>query len=129
MPELKLKLKPLWLIIGYIMVVFVIYSSLDTAPIVLMTFDNSDKLLHITAYFGLMGWFLQIYHSKKMHFILACLFIAMGVSLEFLQGMGGVREFDIYDMLANASGVFIGLLLVKTPFPKILHVIESKVLV
>ena len=127
MPELKLK--PLWLIIGYVMVVFVIYSSLDTTPVVLISFENSDKLLHITAYFGLMGWFLQIYHSRNMQLILACLFITMGVSLEFLQGLGGVREFDIYDMLANASGVFIALLLVKTPFPKILYMIESKALV
>jgi len=123
-----LKLNTLWLIIGYAMVAFVVYSSLESAPIEVINFEGSDKVMHMTAYFGLMGWFLQIYHARKAQIILACAFIAMGVILEILQGLGGVRFFEFYDMLANSTGVLLAWSLVKTPFPQLLQYIESKVL-
>jgi len=117
-----LKLNTLWLIIGYAMVAFVVYSSLESAPIEVINFEGSDKVMHMTAYFGLMGWFLQIYHARKAQIILACAFIAI------LQGLGGVRFFEFYDMLANSTGVLLAWSLVKTPFPQLLQYIESKVL-
>lgn len=119
-----LKLKPLWLIIGYGMIAFVVYSSLTTSP-VKAGFAISDKVLHITAYFGLMGWFIQIYHDKTSRFILAVCFTVMGIGLEFLQGMGGVRVFEFDDMLANALGVILAWVMVFTSFPEILSRLES----
>ncbi len=123
-----LKYRALWLTIGYIMIAFVIYSSLDTTPMQLVDFDGGDKYLHMTAYFGLMGWFLQIYHTRKMQIILACGFISMGITLEFLQALGGVRFFELYDMLANSTGVLLAWSLIKTPFPQLLFYFESKAL-
>ena len=124
----ELKLKPLWLAIGFAMVCFVIYSSLTTSPPVPVNFQLSDKLMHLLGYFGLMGWFLQIYQNKKMQFFLAVVFISMGISLEFLQDLGGVRFFEVNDMLANSAGVLLAWSLVKTPFPRLLQFFESKVL-
>ncbi len=124
----RLKYKALWSFIGYIMIAFVIYSTLDTTPVQLVEFEGSDKFLHITAYFGLMGWFLQIYHTRKMQIILACGFVSMGIILEFLQALGGVRFFEIYDMLANSSGVLLAWSLIKTPFSQLLFYFESKIL-
>jgi len=123
----ELKLKPLWLAIGFAMVFFVIYSSLSTSPPVAVSFKLSDKLMHMLGYFGLMGWFMQIYQNKKMQLILAVVFICMGVGLEFLQDLGGVRFFEIKDMVANSVGVLLAWSLVKTPFPQLLHYFESKV--
>jgi len=122
-----LKLKPLWLVIGFAMIAFVVYSSLTSSPV---SFDvkMSDKIMHVTGYFGLMGWFLQIYQKKNMQFKLAIAFICMGVGLEFLQDLGGVRFFEVNDMLANTAGVLLAWSLVKTPFPKILFYLEQKVL-
>lgn len=124
---MSLKLKPLWLLMGYGLVAFVIYSTLDTDPIQLDVYV-SDKLMHMSAYFGMMGWFLQIYHEKKMQIILAIVFVSMGVALEYLQDMGGVRFFEVNDMAANAAGVMLAWSLVKTPFPKTLFYIETKLL-
>ena len=122
----ELKYKSLWLIIGFAMVAFVVYSSLTSSPPEITSFKISDKLMHVTGYFGLMGWFLQIYQQKNMQIILAVIFISMGVSLEFLQDLGGVRFFEFNDMLANSAGVLLAWSLVKTPFPKMLQYFESK---
>jgi len=110
------------------MVVFVIYSSLSTNP---MSVDvaYSDKFLHTLGYFGLMGWFMQIYHGKTVRRWLAIIFVLMGVSLEFLQDWGGVRYFEINDMLANTSGVLLAWILAFTPFPRLLHWFEKKFVV
>lgn len=101
-----LRFKFLWLTIGYLMVVFVIYSSLSTSEVVL-DISLSDKLMHVLGYFGLMGWFMQIYRGKRVGFLLAAIFIVMGISLEFLQELGGVRYFEVADMFANTLGVMI----------------------
>ena len=120
-----LKYKKLWLVIGYAMVAFVIYSSLTSNP-VSVGIEYSDKFLHTVGYFGLMGWFLQIYHKKATRFLLAAIFIAMGISLEFLQDWGGVRYFEVNDMIANTSGVLLAWVLIFTPFPGLLLWFERK---
>lgn len=114
-----LKYKRLWLSIGYLMVVFVIYTSLSTSDVVL-EIRLSDKLMHVLGYFGLMGWFMQIYRGKRAGFLLAAVFIAMGIGLEFLQDLGGVRYFELADMLANTLGVLIAWVLSYTPLAGIL---------
>lgn len=119
----SLKFKRLWLSIGYLLVVFVIYSSLSTSDVVL-EISLSDKLMHTLAYFGLMGWFMQIYRSRYAGVLLAVLFIAMGISMEFLQNMGGVRHFEVADMFANTLGVLIAWVLSYTPVAGILSFVE-----
>jgi VanZ family protein len=119
----SLKYKLLWLSIGYLMVVFVIYSSLSTSEVVL-EISLSDKLMHVLGYFGLMGWFMQIYRGKRAGFLLAAVFISMGIGLEFLQDLGGVRYFEVADMLANTLGVLIAWALSYTPVANILFRLE-----
>ncbi|VAW70153.1 hypothetical protein MNBD_GAMMA10-2603 [hydrothermal vent metagenome] len=121
----ELKYKKRWLLIGYAMVAFVIYSSLTSSP-VSVGIAYSDKFLHTVGYFGLMGWFLQIYHKKAAVFLLAVIFIVMGISLEFLQDWGGVRHFEVNDMIANSSGVLLAWVLVFTPFPGLLLWFEKR---
>ncbi len=119
--------KMLWLLIGYAMIAFVVMQSLTSSP-VSVGFELSDKLYHVVGYFGLMGWFVQIYHSKFGRLVWGVFFIAMGISLEFLQGMGGVRHFEVNDMIANATGVIIAWVLSGTVFSSCLLLIEKTVL-
>jgi glycopeptide antibiotics resistance protein len=64
----------------------------------------------------LMYWFAQLY-AKRLFYALG--FIAMGVALEFIQGMTPYRTFEYFDMVANAAGVLLGWALANTT-PKIL---------
>ena len=122
-----LKYRPLWLFVAYSLVAYVIYSSLTSSP-VHVDVNYFDKYAHTFGYFVLMGWFMQLYHSRKGVFLCAVSLILMGVSLEFLQELTGYRFFDIYDMMANTAGVLLAWMLVKTPFPYILYYFETKFL-
>ncbi len=124
---LNLKFRSLWLVAGYCLVAFVIYSSLTPNPVT-VDVNYFDKYAHTFGYFSLMAWFMQLYHTKKSLCVCAGLLILMGVLLEFVQGTTGYRFFDLYDMLANTLGVLLAWSLAKTPFPKIFFYIETKIL-
>ena len=119
-----LNYKKLWLFVGYLLVLVIIYSSLTSDPVTIEV-RFFDKYAHTLSYFLLMGWFVQIYHSRKTLLLFAMLFVCMGIGLEFLQGLTGYRQFDTYDMLANTLGVLIALIAaVFTPFRWALFKIE-----
>jgi glycopeptide antibiotics resistance protein len=85
-------------------VVAIVWLSLTPSP-PQVEFRESDKVGHVLAYGLLMLWFAELY-VRRIFFAFG--FIAMGVGLEFIQGMLGYRTFDVLDMLANTAGVFLG---------------------
>ena len=93
-----------------------------------MKFEHLDKLEHMLSYFMLMSWFAQLYQTKKSRIFYAIFFIMLGVLLEILQGLGQTRFFEYADMLANASGVLIGIVLTKGKFKNLLLLLEHKYL-
>ena len=76
--------------------------------------DQGDKLGHFAAYGLLMLLFCQIYVLRKTRIAYALAFTAMGIALEFLQGMTDTRTFDVMDMLANTIGIALGWTVVFT---------------
>jgi glycopeptide antibiotics resistance protein len=56
-----------------------------------------------------MFWFAQLYQTTRARLAYAAGFIAMGISLEFVQRALGYRSFEVLDMLANSAGVLLGL--------------------
>jgi VanZ family protein len=104
----------LYLTIGWLLVLLVCYFSLtSTPPRVDIQFKYLDKLQHLFSYFVLMFWFAQLYPQNKIRVYYALFFISLGIALEILQGLGGVRLFEYADMLANATGVVIGYILTR----------------
>lgn len=122
-----LRYKKLWLTIGLLMIAFVVVETLTPSPIG-TGMQISDKVLHITGYFGMMGWFVQIFHNRKYQLLLAIGFISMGMMLEFVQGWGGVRQYEVTDMLANGTGVVLAWLLSLSSFRNILLKVELIIL-
>jgi glycopeptide antibiotics resistance protein len=55
---------------------------------------------------------------------IAIAFAAMGVALEFLQGLTDYRTFDPADMIANAIGAALGWGLAQTPLRNALEWVE-----
>ena len=116
-----LRYEPIWRAIGWILVGVVVWLSLTPQPPQLPSFLGWDKAQHILAYAVLMYWFWLCYQH---HWRWPVFFVALGIGLEILQGMGGLRSFDPYDMLANTIGVGIGLFLLKTPMGQWLSVVD-----
>lgn len=123
-PDLKLRF--LWLAIGYGLVMLVVFLSLTSDPVNLdLDFPDQDKVFHALAYFALMAWFAQIYHDKFQRNMIALVFVFMGVIIEYLQGFDPNRYFEFADMLANTAGVALGFALALTGAKNILVKLEK----
>lgn len=117
-----------WLVIGLSIVCLVIYLSLTTSGVPSLGGLLNDKVSHALGYFGLMLWFTQLFSKNTTRLVLACLFIAMGVTLEFLQAYGGVRVYEVADMVANTTGVILGWLAAVAGLDRVLQWIECSLL-
>jgi len=102
------KLRSVWLILGWLWVLIIFFLSLMPHPPEPVHFWNADKLEHALAYSLLMLWFCQVYTLLRSRRLVAVLLIAMGILIEYLQGVTGYRNFDYADMIANAAGVMVG---------------------
>jgi hypothetical protein len=120
-----LNLEKLWLSLGWLLIALTVFFSLTSKPPQVMKFYQSDKLEHLLVYTILMLWFAQIY-ERRSYLFLVMGFIAMGVSLEIIQGLGGHRTFEYSDILANATGVSFGWLLAKTRMANCLIGIKTR---
>ena len=69
----------------------------------------SDKLEHFSAYF-VLAVIPALTERTPVRIAIAIGLVGMGVMLEYLQLFTG-RDFDPYDMLANACGVSLGMLI------------------
>jgi len=125
----KLQFHQIWLFIGWCMVAFVIYYSLETGGAPGFNLFFNDKLIHMLSYFGLMSWFLQLYKKRMSRWLIAIGLVCLGIALEFLQGIGGVRMFEVADMMANATGVVLGWLFALLGLDKVLSWFEARYLV
>lgn len=124
-----LKLRNLWLVIGFLLVAFVLYQSLSSHPVAMSgMFDYEDKLYHALAYFTLMAWFSQIYHQAVQRVIIALLFVFMGLMVEYLQSLNPDRYAEFGDMVANVTGVFLGFVLTLSAAKNILVRVEKQIL-
>lgn len=94
----------IWIILGWLLVLTVIYLSLTPKPPP-TGMNFGDKIGHFAAYASLMGWWHQI---DRNAYRLALIFVLMGLTLEILQSLSGFRQGDIFDMAANTVGVGIG---------------------
>lgn len=109
--------RALWLAAGWGGVATVIWLSLMPHPPEPLNFDGVDKLEHLTAYGCLMLWFCAAYCGRA-RLIAGLLLVTLGIVLEILQGWGGVRYFEYADMVANSTGVLLGVWLASAPLAK-----------
>ena len=99
--------RPLWVALGWALVGAIVWLSLTTAP-VQIDVAQGDKLGHFTGYGTLMFWFCQLHAARPQRIAYGLAWVALGVSLEFLQGWLGWRSYDPWDMAANTTGVALG---------------------
>ena len=118
----------LWLSMGWLMVALLCYFSLISNPPEFdIGFKYFDKVRHFVAYFILMFWFAQLYQTNKSRWFYAVFFVVMGIALEVLQGLGGVRYFEYYDMLANTLGIIFAWVITKGHLNSLLLSFENKI--
>ena len=119
----RLRLRPLWLTLGWALVLFIVYESLTPRPLEIQV-EQGDKLGHMAAYLVLMSWFANIYENTGERVVCALGCVALAVGLEFAQRLTPTRTFEIADMVAGAIGVLIALALAPPRLPNYLRFTE-----
>jgi glycopeptide antibiotics resistance protein len=132
----QLRLAKLWVSLGWLWISMVIILSLVPPPSMiaeesslwLLPFNLPyiDKIAHFIAYFILMGWFSQIYHTAYHRRLYLLGFSLLGILLEILQGLGGIRSADWQDVVPNFMGILLAWQLAKTNFAYLLFYLEAK---
>ncbi len=102
-------LRGTWLALGWLQIVLIIYLSLTAHPPHGPDIPGFDKIGHCSSYGFLTFWFCQLYTLWVPRLRWAAAFVAMGVGLEFVQGWLGYRMFEYWDMVANTTGVLLGM--------------------
>jgi glycopeptide antibiotics resistance protein len=74
-----------------------------------------------------MFWFGMLASSARARLGWASAFAALGVALEYAQGLTGYRTFDVVDMAANTAGVALGWLAAVTPAGRLLAWVERRI--
>jgi VanZ family protein len=107
---LNLRYRPFWIAASAVLVLVVVWGSLQTAlggevP------EGFDKVEHFGTYLFLAVWFTGLIARKRWWMVAATLLI-LGAAMEAGQYfMQAGRTADVYDMAANTAGIATGLLL------------------
>jgi hypothetical protein len=118
-----LKHRGMWIVFGIGFILLVIHLSLTSQPVDVPGWWNF-KLGHIVAYCWLMLWFAQIYARFGVRLAIAAALLAMGIGLEYVQGLVG-RDFSYSDMRDDGIGIALGWGIALTPFGKVLKKIDA----
>lgn len=109
-----LRLRALWLAIGYGLVAATAWGSLTPHP-PHAVFIAGDKVIHAVTYALLAYWFGQLYPGRRRQALVVLAFTGLGVALEFAQAHWSVyRHFDWLDAGASAVGTLAAWGLLQT---------------
>jgi len=109
---LTLRYRPLWLLASIVLVLVVIWGSLQTRY-GLNVPHGFDKVEHVSTYMFLAVWFTGLIQRPRYWIAMLCL-LGLGATMEFAQwAMHAGRTADPYDMAANCCGVLAGLTLAR----------------
>ncbi len=101
----------MWRAAGWLLVGAIALTSLVPAT-TLPDIGVSDKVEHALTYAFLTLWFCGVYRGRKGTAVGLSLF-AFGALLECLQAFTLTRSADFYDLIANGTGILVGLTLAK----------------
>lgn len=121
----RLTLQRWWIAAGIVLMLWGLYIALEADPDLQLNFRGGDKLLHALGFGCLVGWWGNVFSTwrARRRAALACL--AYGALVEVLQAFTPPRSADALDLLADAVGIGIGLLLLRTPLARVLVRIEQ----
>lgn len=102
-----------WQLAGFLLLVFVMIAALvPKLPFheLALQFRISDKVMHIAAFAFLAVWFSGQY-EKRSYWRIALGLIAFGILIELVQSMVSYRTAEWMDLIGDAAGITIGLLI------------------
>lgn len=113
-----------WLVLGLVLMALVACTALLPATRRLtglaLMLPQGDKLLHGLAFTALMGWWGNVWRRRRARLVAAAACLLFGVLIECAQWPYSPDDADPFDVLADALGIGLGLLLLRTPLADVL---------
>ena len=97
----------------FLSVIFVSYLSLTPRIEIPCDFSGADKLGHFLAYTWLAILPFLGFERTRTAFTGALLMAPLGICLEFAQRHIPNRDFSVSDMIANGTGVAVGIFIAR----------------
>lgn len=123
---LLLRYAPVWRAFAWFSLAVITWLSLTPEPPSMPTYFGWDKAQHFAAYTFLTYWFGMVYRRRWSW---AMFLLGWGLLMELIQGFGGLRTMDPFDMVANSIGVAGGIILLLSPCRWLLTWLEGRVLI
>lgn len=102
-----------WWGLGFVLVALAVVICLVPGQELPQAFEWNDKLSHIVGHGSLAAWFAGLVPRRSWWKVFVAL-LALGIAIEFAQYfMHQGRAGDPRDVVANASGELLGLLLAR----------------
>lgn len=98
--------------------------ALRPDPGITLDVPEGDKLLHAFTFTCLMGWWGNVYATRRARLAAAAVCLAFGIFIEFAQWLDPPRDADLLDVLADAVGIGLAWLLLRTPLARVLAGLE-----
>lgn len=111
----------LWRALGWTGVLAVAVVSLIPVPEEPVARLGGDKLLHLAGYALLAAWFAQLHREPPARLWIFGGLLLLGAGLEVAQGLVPWRSMEGWDVLADAAGAALGLLLTWGPGGRLLE--------
>jgi hypothetical protein len=117
----------LWCAVGRFLIAASLLIALMPAPKVIGSVAFGDKIGHLAAFAALMLWYAQLYAGRD-RWRCALSLVGFGALIELLQALVPYRSADGWDLLADAVGVGVGVLLAHTRLGDVLAACEASLL-
>ena len=114
-----------WVAAGAVIMLWTLWMALTPDPDITLSFPYGDKVLHAITFTCLMGWWGNVYTSRRARAWAALGCLAFGVFIEFAQWLDPPRDADAFDVLADGIGILIALALLRTPLARVLAHVEA----
>ena len=107
-----------WLVLGVaLMAVVAAFALLPAArhlDAMALALPQGDKLLHVLAFAMLMGWWGNLYHRPRQRLAAAAACLLFGLLIECAQWPHNPEDASVWDWAADALGLALGALLLRT---------------
>ena len=113
-----------WVVLGVLLMMAVAAIALLPATrhltALALALPAGDKLLHMLAFAALMGWWGNLYHRPRRRLGVAAACLLFGLLIECAQWPHNPRDASVWDLAADALGLVLGGLLLRTPLAGVL---------
>ena len=113
-----------WTVLGVLLMVAVAAIALLPATRHLtaraLVLPGGDKLLHLLAFAALMGWWGSLYRRPRRRLGVAAVCLSFGLLIECAQWPHDPEDASVWDLAADALGLALGALLLRTPLAGVL---------